>query len=127
VKRQYLQLHSEVHPANLNIVGHLQHDRGKVQDAPHPTSHQQVTYPLRGGDRGADHANGHLSLGAYRRDAVDVVYRQPTDGDPDQILIDVEQGRDREAAVREARVVGKCVTKVADADHGDTVVPGKPE
>jgi hypothetical protein len=56
-----------------------------------------------------------------------VVDPDPVDLDADQVGVDVEQRRDREAAPPEAAVAGQRVAEVADPDERDGLAVGEPE
>src|SRR3569833_3942765 len=127
MEREYLQLHSQIHFADLDASRNLQHYGSEVEDALDTACDQAVTHRLRGGGRGGDHADGDAALGAHPRDVVRVRHREAAARHAAQVRVQVEQRFDREAAPREAAVVGQRVTQVADAAHGHLVLPGQAE
>src|SRR4051794_23336730 len=102
MEREYLQLHGQIHFADLDVSRNLQHDGCEVEDALDTARDQAVTHRLCRGGRGGDHADGDAALGTDPRDVVHVRYWEAADGHADQVRVQVEQRFDREAAPREA-------------------------
>src|SRR5690606_28360504 len=88
---------------------------------------ESVTHRLRGGRRRRDHPYGDVPFDTHLGDVVQVRHRYSTHRHPDQVGVDVEQGRDGEPTPRKATVVRQCMSQVTDSHHGDLVLAGQPQ
>jgi len=82
MEREYLQLHSQIHLADLNVRWNLEHDGGEVEDALDTARDEPVTDRLRGGGRSGDDADGNAPLGADPRELALCEDGSPPNGPP---------------------------------------------